>query len=271
MALTNDQDINIVIRAKDKASAELAKFQKNIEKNREAIKKLAVVSTAVFATVSGTVLKSVAVFAKFEQAEVAFESMLGSAEKAKAMIGELAEFSAKTPFQFEDIIQATRTLLAFGVASGEINEKLQYLGDISAGAQVPLAEIAQIFGKIQTKGKAMTEEILQMSERGIPVIDALAKEFGVSKETIFKMAEQGKLTADVVEKALKGMTAEGGIFANQMVKQSETIMGRWSTLKDVGTLTFRALGSVFGEMSANLIIKATGVIEKLGKSLSNFM
>ena len=253
MALTNDQDINIVIKARDQASATLSNLQNNIEKNSDSIKKLAVVSTGVFAAVTGTVLKSVAVFSRFEQAEVAFESMLGSAEKAKKMIAELAEFSAKTPFQFEDIIQATRTLLAFGVSSSEVNNKLQYLGDIAAGAQVPLAELAQIFGKVQTKGKAMTEEILQMSERGIPVIDALAKEFGVSKEAIFKMAEQGKLTATVVEKALKGMTTEGGIFANQMVKQSETIMGRWSTLKDVTTLSFSALGSVFSDFTANII------------------
>ena len=58
---------------------------------------------------------------------------------------------------------------------------------------------------------------------GIPIIDELAKQFDVGKEAIFEMAETGQLAAEVVESALKSMTAEGAIFSDQMNKQSQTI------------------------------------------------
>lgn len=255
--------LSLILDLKDKASKQLGTFQGKLKSMRPTFKKMTAVGVAGFAAITAAVGRSVMEFAKFEQAEVAFESMLGSAEAAKDMIEELAEFSAKTPFQFGDIVQATRTLVAFGSTGEEAVERIGFLGDIAAGAQVPLADLAQIFGKVQTKGKAMTEEILQMSERGIPIIDELAQQFDVGKEAIFEMAETGQLTAEVVEDALRGMTMEGAIFADQMQKQSQTISGLFSTLKDNLSLLMADVGGLFSEDVAKFTKKLTGLIENL--------
>jgi len=259
-------NLSIILDLKDNASKELQGFAGKVKGMESTFKKMAGFGTVAFTAIAGSVAFAVKEFSKFEQAEVAFTSMLGSAELAKEMIKDLAEFSAKTPFQFEDIVSATRTLLAFGIEADDAKDKLKFLGDISAGAQIPLADLSQIFGKITTKGKAMTEEIMQLSERGIPVIDALAEQFGVTKEAIFEMAEQGELSAEVVETALLKMTTEGGIFQDQMVKQSQTVAGQFSTMKDNMTLSMVAVGAMFADESV-VIIEA---ISKISNAFRGF-
>lgn len=177
-----------------------------------------------------------------ETLEVAFDSMLGSGEAASKMVKDLTDFTAKTPFQLEGVGKAAKQLLSFGVAGDEILGKLKFLGDIASGANVPLSDMASIFGKVKAKGKAMTEELLQLSDRGVPIIDVLAKKMGVAKDAIFDMASKGKISFEVMQDAMQSMTTEGGIFEDQMKKQSNTMAGIWSTLKDNVELALGALG-----------------------------
>ncbi len=204
-------------------------------------------SAAITAPIIGASIFSLKAAADLETMQVSFESMLGSAENATAMMTDLKKFSAGTPFQLSDIGKATKTLLSFGIASEDVLDSMKFLGDIAAGANIPLGDIASTFGKIKARGKAMTEELNMLSDRGIPILDALAKSFGVSKNEIFEMASQSKLTADIVEKALRGMSEEGGMFEDQMAKQSKTLAGIWSTLKDNIFLLAAEFGNAIAE------------------------
>ena len=206
-------------------------------------------AAGVAALLGGTALTA---SGKIEQLEVSFESMLGSAEAAKKMIEDLSDFAATTPFQLTDIGDASKTLIAFGVEGDEIISKLGFLGDIAAGTGVSLKDLAQIYGKSMAKGKAQTEELNQMSERGVPILQALvdlAATYGneISKEDVYKAAEKGQITFKAIEEALQSMTAEGGIFNEQMQKQSETLFGLASTVKDNVFLAFAELGDQIEE------------------------
>jgi len=258
-----NNELQILLSLKDNASKELKTFQGKLQKMKPTFQKMAAVGTIAFAGITTAIGLAIKKSADFEQIEVAFTSMLGSAEKAKNMIEELAKFSAKTPFQMEDIAKATRTLIAFGVEGDDAIDKLQFLGDIAAGAQIPLGDLAQIFGKVKTKGKAMTEEILQMSERGIPIIDELAKQFNVSKEEIFDMASKSEISFDMIEKSLINLTGEGAMFEDQMGKQSKTVAGLFSTLKDNVTLAMDAIGDTFQEDIKNIVKNVTEVVQSV--------
>lgn len=189
--------------------------------------------------IAGLALRS---SAKIETLRISFESLLGSTEAAKKTMEELIDFAAKTPFQIEGIGRAAKQLLAANVESKNLKSTLKVLGDIAAGADVPLSDMASIFAKIKNKGKAMTEEILQLSDRGIPIINVLADQMGVAKDQIFDMASKGKISFDVITKAMKSMSEKGGVFEDQMKKQSNTLNGVFSTLKDNGVLALVALG-----------------------------
>lgn len=190
--------------------------------------------------------------AKMEQLGVSFESMLSSADAAKHMVKDLADFSASTPFQLQGIGNAAKQLLSFGVAQEDVMGRLKILGDIAAGSGSTLEDMAAIFGKAKAKGKAMTEELLQLSDRGIPVIDVLAKQMKVPKQAIFDLASKGKISFDILAKAMESMTQDGGIFANQMEKQSQTLAGKFSTLKDN---IFIALGEIGDIMVKTFFVK----------------
>ena len=97
--------------------------------------------------------------------------------------------------------------------------------------------MAQIYGKTMAKGKAQTEELNQMSERGVPIIRALvdlAARYGntMSKADVYKAAERGQISYEVMDEALQLLTSDGEVFNNQMAKQSETLTGLASTVKD---------------------------------------
>ena len=209
--------------------------------------------------------------ADMQTMEVGFESMTGSAENAKALMEDLISFTAKTPFQLDGVGDATRQLLAFGFEQEDVLGHLKTLGDIAAGANVPLGDMAQIFGQASAKGKVMTEQLLQLSDRGVPVIQVLADQMGVAKEEIFDMASKGQIAFEDLEAAMVSMTEEGGIFANQMEKQSNTLSGAWSTLKDNVTLALADVGNTLAE-TFNLqenIPKMTEKIAALAEAFKN--
>jgi len=239
-----------------KSNLEIKKFGRSV---RHAGARIAAFVTTSMGLFSFGMLKAAGTM---EQMEVSFESMLGSANKAKLLMKDLVSFAAKTPFELVGISRATKQLLAFGIKQKDIISNLQILGDISAGAEVPLTDMAAIFGKVKAKGKAMTEEILQLNDRGIPIIDVLAKKFKVAKNEIFEAASQGKISFKIVSNALESMTKKGGIFHNQMIKQSRTLFGLFSTMRDVIFNAFAVMGKD--------LIKVTNLKEKMVQ-LSNWI
>lgn len=170
--------------------------------------------------------------ASMEQAAVSFEVMLGSADKAKTLLKDLSDFAASTPFELPELVGATRKLVAFGVEQQNVLKVLQQVGDVSAGISAPIGEIAEIYGKARVQGRLMMEDINQLTGRGIPIIQEFAKQFGVAESAIRKMVEQGKVNFSNLDLAFASLTGSGGKFASLMEKQSATLSGLWSTLKD---------------------------------------
>lgn len=178
-----------------------------------------------------------------EQAQVAFSTLLGSAEEAKAVLGEITEFAAATPFGTSELRDAGRMLAAFGIQGQAIVPLLRQLGDLAAGTNQPIGELAEIFGKAKVQGRLFMEDINQLTGRGIPIIGALAKQFGVAEVAVRELVETGQVNFSHLEKALQSMTAKGAQFGGLMEAQSKTLAGVWSSLKDNVALLAQAMGT----------------------------
>lgn len=245
-----EQKVSIVYTVKDQASKALdgisGKFQ-NLSKFVFSASGLmtGLLSGAIF-KVGQTFLKA---GAQLESYTASFEVMLGSADKAKKLMSEINKVAAETPFEPTDIIKSTQALLAYGVAEKDVMDTFSVLGDISQGNAEKLDGLTIAYGKVQTKGKASMEEINMVAEKGVPIYDALAKQMGVSKTEVAKMASTGKISADVFNLAMKSMTLEGGVFYQSMIKQSKTMSGLWSTV--TGNISQMA-----GEIGLMLLPKA---------------
>lgn len=195
--------------------------------------------------------------ADFEKQRVAFETLLGSAKRAGKLLNQLEKFAAVTPFQLPGLIEGTKRLIAFGIKAEDVIVTMENLGNAAMGDQVKLDSLTDAFGKVAARGKASMRELNMFLYAGVPIIDALAKGFGVTTEEIFKMSEQGKVTFADVNKALKDLTTGSGMFAGMIAKQSLTLSGLFSTLKDNITLLLKDLGETFMPMLKEVIAKIT--------------
>lgn len=196
---------------------------------------------------AGMVGKSiVSMGANMEMTRVSFETFLGSAEKGNKVIADLNQFANATPFDNEQVISAGRSLLAFGSTSEELIPTLTAIGDISSAVGKDFNELTTIYGKAQTAGVLMAEDINQLTEAGIPVIDEFAKILKTTPDNVKKMGSEGKVTFSVLQKAFVNLTKEGGRFGGLMDKQSKTLSGVWSSL----TGALQLYGSQIGEAIA---------------------
>lgn len=127
---------------------------------------------------------------KFEQAQISFEVMLGSAEKAKILLEDLSTFASKTPFEIGGIRESAKLLLAYGIGAEDIIGTLKILGDSASATGTPLEQIARVYGQVRTSGRLMAQDMNQFTSAGIPIIDELAKSFGVTGAEIKKMSEE---------------------------------------------------------------------------------
>lgn len=168
--------------------------------------------------------------------------LTGDAATAQQVMGDIRKFAESTPFQTEEISSAARSLLAFGGNAKTVVDELRMLGDIAAGTGTPLGELSELYGKAKVQGRLFAEDINQLTGRGIPVIGALAKQFGVAEGDVRKLVESGAVGFPEMQRALAGMVEPGGKFAGLTQELSTTTAGRFSTLVD----QFKAIGMELG-------------------------
>jgi tape measure domain-containing protein len=181
--------------------------------------------------------------AEAETAKVGFEVMLGSAEKAADMLSNIKNFAASTPFGGADLRDAAKTMLAFGIAAEDIMPSLKMLGDIAGGNSQKLSSLALVFGQIASAGKLTGGDLLQLINVGFNPLQVMAEGSIEKYKRLRKEMEAGNITFQMVKDAFVKATSEGGQFNGMMERMSQTVEGRWSTLKD----QFAELALAIGE------------------------
>lgn len=192
-------------------------------------------------SMKGLVAEVANVRGQFQQLEVAFNTMLGSADKAEALMAQLVRTAAITPFDLEGVAQGAKQLLAYGMEAEKVNETLIRLGDIAAGLSMPLNDLVYLYGTTMAQGRLYTQDLNQFTGRGIPMIEELAKVFGVAESKVKELVEAGRVGFPEVQKVIENLTGEGSKFGGLMEEQSKTITGQISNIED-------AIASMFNDM-----------------------
>lgn len=233
------------------------------EEADEAFNKMKNSIASVAAGVSlGMLVKKIAeVRGEVQQLEVAFETMLGSKQKADALMAQMVELAAKTPFGLQDVTNGAKQLLAFGSAAEEVASEITMLGDIAAGLSIPLGDLIYLYGTTRTQGGLFTQDLRQFMSRGIPLADELAKVMGKSTNEVRELVSAGKVGFPEVQKALQSMTSEGGQFGGLMAKQAETITGQISALQDAIYQMFNEIGKSNEGVISDVLSGASWIVE----------
>ena len=239
-------DVKVRIIAQDEASPPLDKIGKEALKTKQAFAKLEsglmtvaagfgltnIIGSAV-EKLRSAIVSSYELASGLEQATIAFTTMLGSGEKANKMLADLKAFADQTPFEFLELQDAAKRMMAYGFAAEDVIPILKSVGDAAAalgGGGAMIQRITTALGQMSAKGKVGNDDLRQLAETGIPALKHLADAAGVSTAAMSKMIERGIIPADQAVKVLTAsMTRD---FGGLMAKQAETAGGKVSTMKD---------------------------------------
>lgn len=223
------------------STAEAKKGLSGLENMSDRVKR-SLMGLGMAFSMKGLVSEVANVRGQFQQLEVAFNTMLGSADKADALMAQLVRTAAITPFDLESVAQGAKQLLAYGLKAENVNETLTRLGDIASGLSMPLNDLVYLYGTTMNQGRLYTEDLNQFTGRGIPMIQELAKVFGVAESKVKELVEAGKVGFPEVQKVIENLTGEGSKFGGMMEEQSKTITGQISNIEDAIAGMFNDMG-----------------------------
>jgi len=260
MAKLGDLVVRIGADTRD-LNKQLGRVQRNMRSMTSNLTSLGQSMTkAITLPLAGLGAMAVKSAADLEQLETSFVSLTGGVEEAAAMMEQLNEFTAKTPFQIENVANAARQLIASGTQIGDVNDQLQFLGDIAATSGVTIEEIAAIFAKVNAKGKVELENLNQLAERGIPIFKALADATGLPADKL----GAGRVSVDQFNEVLKSFATEGGFAAGAMERLSQTAAGKFSTALD----NLKIAGAEIGNLVLPAVTKLLDLIVEMAQKFA---
>lgn len=174
---------------------------------------------------------------EYENQTIALETMIGSAKDAKDLLEEIKQMAVKTPFEYKDLEEYSKILVAAQVEVKNIAPLLKILGDVAASVGTEkMPFIVNAFRDVVTKGRLTGEELRQLGST--PLLGQLAKDLNTTKTNVRELAEQGKISAQDVVNAFYNMTHS----QNMMERQSQTTSGKISNLKDAIFILSQSFG-----------------------------
>lgn len=179
---------------------------------------------------------------QFQQLEISFNTMLGSADKSKQLMDELIQTAAHTPFDMSSITGGAKQLLAYGTEAKDVNKTLVQLGDIASGLNIPLEDLVYLYGTTVSQGRMFTMDLRQFMGRGVPLAEELGKILHQNTTEVQESVSKGKVTSDIFKEAIANMTQAGGRFGGLMEQQSKTLEGQWSNIGDSIQQMFNEIG-----------------------------
>ncbi len=207
--------------------------------------KISAAFTLPFILIGKSALKA---SAEIETMGKSFEVILGSAEKGQTLMADMKKLTLDTPYQLKQIGDSARILLASGIPMQDINEKVMTLGNVAAGANMPIENMVAIFAKVRNQGRAMAREINQLNKTPIRnILQAMFKHGGkggkpISPIEFTKLISKGMISPEIFQAAINKMTAKGGIYHDKMKAMMETLAGKWSNFQDAVYLASGTMG-----------------------------
>lgn len=211
---------------------------------------------------------------EFQAADTAIQTLLGSKEKADALMSQVREYAKISPLEFSDVTQATQMMLGFNIEAEKVPRYLQAIGDVSMGDTQRFNSLTLAFSQMSAAGKLMGQDLNQMINAGFNPLQIMADKTGKSIATLKDEMSKGAISAEMVQQAFIDATSAGGKFYNMSENASKTINGQLSMMQDAMDSVFNELG----QKSEGVIIKGiqttTSLIENyetIGKVLAGLV
>lgn len=209
-----------------------------------------------------------------EQTNIKFNVLLGSAEKAGKLLGDLNQYANFTPYSNEGIIKGAETMLGFGIAQEKIMGNMRMLGDVAMGNEERLGRLSLVYSQVMATGRLMGQDLLQMINQGFNPLQIISDNTGISMGVLKQKMEGGAISAEMVEEAFRLATSEGGRYHNMANEMADTAGGKWSTMMGTFKKQLSRVGMKFAEWIKPIFDIGTAVAEKIvpfGQTILNLI
>lgn len=263
--------LETVSKQSKKATSGIKGFADKCNKMTGALSAIAAVQLgSVFTGMAGGILNmgiaSVQAAAQMRQYEIAFQTMLKSAEAGTQMLRDLQQFAAETPFDVPSVVSAGQQLMAFGFKAEEIIPMLTNLGDAASGLGLGtegVSRLAYALGQMQTSGKLNAQDMMQLTSAGISAWDMLAQAAGKTVAEMKDLCSKGAIDSKAaVQTIIAGMNDQ---FGGMMAKTSDEVAGLLANIKETAGNTSAAVGKYLTEA-----FNIKGILKDVSDRLGEF-
>lgn len=264
-------DLETVSKQSQKATSGIKGFADKCNKMTRALSAIAAVQLgSVFTGMAGGILNmgiaSVQAAAQMRQYEIAFQTMLKSAEAGTQMLRDLQQFAAETPFDVPGVVSAGQQLMAFGFKAEEIIPMLTNLGDAASGLGLGtegVSRLAYALGQMQTSGKLNAQDMMQLTSAGISAWDMLAQAAGKTVAEMKDLCSKGAIDSKAaVQTIVAGMNEQ---FGGMMAKTSDEVAGLLANIEETAGNTSAAVGKYLTEA-----FNIKGILKDVSDRLGQF-
>ena len=200
-----------------------------------------------------------------------------SAAEVKAIMDNALASVKGTAFGLDEAASIAASAVAAGIKPGQqLESTLKLVADAATIAGTDMGEMGAIFNKVATSNKVQGEVINQLNQRGIPIIQMLAKTMGVSSEKVLELSRAGKIGfaefSRAMEDGLGGAALESGKTTMGALKNVWAAVGRFGAALLSGV--FPIFKDVFGgaiTLLDAMTAKVGPLAEQFGKLLRSFL
>lgn len=216
-------------------------------------------TSAVMGVVRGiTDLAAAAV--RMETLQLQLEAFTGGAENAQAAFDQFVEIAANSPLNLEQVANAGKIMMAFGMETGAAIKATEQLAIVSAATGGDINLLARNMGQIVAQGRAYTRDLTQFAIQGIPIWKQLSVVTGESASALKDLAKEGKIGGAEVSQALDLMTQKGTAFYEIAQRMQETFAGRLARVE-----------AAFQKLAAEAVKTLNSIDKAMGGPISNSM
>lgn len=200
---------------------------------------------------------------QLEMQRLSIAAILDDASMANELFGQVKALAVKSPFGVVQLDQDMKQLSAYGFEANELYDMTRRLADISAATGTDVSRLALALGHVRSEMALTGYTLRQFSMANVPMAKMLSEQLSEVEKRVVSVAEVRKrvrnkeIGYEEVEKVIKDLTNEGGIFYNMQEVMSESVKAKYKNLKD-------SLDIMYGEIAESAV---GGALKKVAESL----
>lgn len=219
--------------------------------------------------------ESLKAYGQMQKLSTSMNVVYGSKTQSDEAFTKIQNYSIRSPFGVEQTTEMAILLKQSGIYASDLQETLEMIGDVSSGNEEKMKRIANNYAQIQAIGHANMLDMRQFAYAGLPIYEEVAKTMKVNQSELRSMIQEGRVSAEVMEKTFKRMTSEGGTFNKAVNKSAKTLATRQTNLNDIKNIEKSNFGQYLWNFggdftSASIGQRIMGLREDWHKGWSNW-